>query len=151
MGQSGNAHITDLQFDAAENLWMSQDDTDEEYVGIRRYNGKKLTIFPQTSELPMNSVNNIMQDRKGNLWFTGVKKLPSKIHETEDSVSMTFPEVESGVSVYNGKTFQNFNTDDGLPSDRVWSVFEDSSGKLWFATDAGAAVGVYLPSQNSDN
>ena len=39
MGQSGNAHITDLQFDAEENLWMSQDDTDEEYVGIRRYKG----------------------------------------------------------------------------------------------------------------
>ena len=60
---------------------------------------------------------------------------------------MTFPEAESGVSVYNGKTFQNFNKDDGLPSNRVWSVFEDSNGKLWFATDAGAAVGVYLPSE----
>ncbi len=151
MGQARNAHITDLQFDAEENLWMSQDDTDEEYVGIRQYNGKKLTIFPQSEALPMNSVNNIMQDSKGNLWFTGVKKLPPKMHETEDSVSMIFPAVESGVSVYNGKTFQNFNKDDGLPSDRVWSVFEDSRGKLWFATDAGAAVGVYLPSQNSDN
>ena len=95
----------------------------------------------------MNSVNNIMQDSKGNLWFTGVKKLPPKMHETEDSVSMLFPEIESGVSVYNGKTFQNFNTDNGLPSNRVWSVFEDSRGKLWFATDAGAAVGVYLPSE----
>jgi ligand-binding sensor domain-containing protein len=147
MAQAGSAKITDLQFDAKENLWMSQDDTDEEYVGIRQYNGKKLTIFPQSEALPMNSVNNIMQDSKGNLWFTGVKKLPPKMHETEDSVSMLFPEIESGVSVYNGKTFQNFNTDNGLPSNRVWSVFEDSRGKLWFATDAGAAVGVYLPSE----
>lgn len=147
MGEALSAHITDLQFDAKENLWMSQDDTDEEYVGIRRYNGKKLATFPQSEALPMNSVNNILQDSNGNLWFTGVKKLPPKMHETEDSVSMTFPEVESGVSVYNGETFQNFNTDDGLPSNRVWSVFEDSRGKLWFATDAGAAVGVYLSSE----
>ena len=147
MGEAGTAYITDLQFDTKENLWMSQDDTDEEYVGIRRYNGKKLTIFPQSKALPMNSVNNIMQDSRGNLWFTGVKKLSSKMNETEDSIRMTFPEVESGVSVYNGKSFQNFNTDNGLPSNRVWSVFEDSRGKLWFATDAGAAVGVYLSSE----
>ena len=147
MGEAGTAHITDLQFDAKENLWMSQDGTDEESSGIRRFDGKKLTIFLQSEALPMNSVNNIMQDSRGNLWFTGVKKLPPKRHETEDSMSMTFPEVESGVSVYNGKSFQNFNTDNGLPSNRVWSVFEDSRGKLWFATDAGAAVGVYLPSE----
>ena len=147
MGEAGTAYITDLQFDAKENLWMSQDGTDEESSGIRRFDGKKLTTFPQSEALPMNSVNNIMQDNRGNLWFTGVKKLPPKRHETEDSMSMTFPEVESGISVYNGKSFQNFNTDNGLPSNRVWSVFEDSSGKLWFATDAGAAVGVYFPSE----
>ncbi len=147
MGEAGTAHITDIQFDTKENIWMSQDDTDEEYVGIRRFDGKKLTIFPQSEALPMNSVNNITQDSRGNLWFTGVKKLPSKMHETEDSISMTFPEVESGVSVYNGKSFQNFNTDNGLPSNRVWSVFEDSRGKLWFATDAGVAIGVYLSSE----
>ena len=147
MGEAGTAYITDLQFDAKENLWMSQDGTDEESSGIRRFDGKKLTTFPQSEALPMNSVNNIIQDSQGNLWFTGVKKLPPKMNETEDSMSMTFPEVESGVSVYNGKSFQNFNTDNGLPSNRVWSIFEDSSGKLWFATDAGAAVGVYFPSE----
>ena len=147
MGQAQTAHITDLQFDAKENLWMSRDDTDEESSGVRRFDGKKLTTFPQSDALPMNSVNNITQDSGGNLWFTGVKKLPPKMHETEDSISMIFPEVESGVSVYNGERFQNFNRDDGLPSNRVWSVFEDSSGKFWFATDAGVAIGVYLPSE----
>ncbi len=151
MGQAQTAHITDLQFDAYDNLWMSQDDTDEESSGVRRFDGKKLTIFPQSDALPMNSVNNITQDSGGNLWFTGVKKLPPKMHETEDSVTMAFPEVESGVSVYNGERFQNFNTDDGLPNNKVWSVFEDSNGKLWFATDAGAAVGIYLPSENANN
>ena len=147
MGKAGTAHITDLLFDTKQNLWMSRDGIDEENSGIRQYDGKKLTIFPQSEELPMDSVNNIIQDSSGNLWFTGVKKLPPTVDETEDSVSMLFPEAESGVSVYNGETFQNFKTDDGLPSNRVWSVFEDSRGKLWFATDAGAAVGVYLPSE----
>ena len=151
MGQSPNTNITDLQFDAQENLWMSREGMDKENSGIRRYDGKKLTIFSQSEALPMNSVDNIMQDSSGNLWFTGVKNLPPTMNETEESVSMVYNVVNAGVSVYNGKRFQNFSIDDGLPSNRVWSVFEDSSGKLWFATDAGAAVGVYLPSQNSDN
>ena len=124
--------------------------TSVEFSGIRRYRWQNADVtFPQSEELPMNSVNNIMQDSNGNLWFTGIKKLPGPmLDETEDSISMIYPEVESGVSAYTTvKTFQNFNKDDGLPSNRVWSVFEDSSGKLWFATDAGVAVGVYLPSE----
>ena len=151
MGQASTANITDLQFDAKENLWMSRDGMDEENSSIRRYDGKKLTTFPQSEALPMNSVDNIMQDSSGNLWFTGVKNLPPTINETEESVSMVYNVVNIGVSVYNSERFQNFNTDDGLPSNRVWSVFEDSTGKLWFATNAGAAVGTYLPSHNSDN
>ena len=148
MGDAPTAHITDLQFDAQENLWMSRDGTSEESSGIRRYDGKKLTIFPQNEELPMNSVNNIRQDSRGNLWFTGVKKLPPKYNETQDSISMIYPEAEAGVSVYNGETFQNFNKNEGLPSNRVWSVFQDRKGKLWFATDAGVAVGVYHASED---
>ena len=151
MGESQIGHVTDMQFDAKDNLWISQQGAGEESSGIRRYNGKELVRFPQSEELPMNSVDNILLDTNGNLWFSGVKKLSPTLHETEESVSMIIPENGIGVSVYNGETFENFNTDDGLSTNRVRSVFEDSSGKLWFATDAGAAVGVYLPSQNADN
>lgn len=147
MGKTSTANITDLQFDAKDNLWISRDGMDEEDSGIRRYDGKKLTIFPQSEAFPMNSVDTIMRDSSGNLWFTGVKNLPPTVNETEESVSMVYNVVDAGVSVYNGERFQNFDTDDGLPSNRVWSVFEDNSGKLWFATDAGVAVAVYLPSE----
>lgn len=143
--QTGN--VTALQFDAYDNLWICREGMGDESSGIRRYNGEVLISFPQSEALPMNSVHNILLDTSGNLWFAGTKKLPPTLHDTEDSVTMTYTEAGVGVSVYNGETFQNFDTDDGLPSNRVWSVFEDSRGKLWFATDAGAAVGVYLPSE----
>ena len=151
MAKASPPHITDVQFDTQQNLWISREGTGEERSGLRRYDGKEMVIFPLSAELPMNSVDHIRQDSKGNLWFTGVRRLPSRLNETEDNISMIFPEAKCGVSVYNGETFQNFNKDDGLPSNRVWSVFEDSSGKLWFATNAGAAVGVYLPSENANN
>ncbi|MXZ00129.1 hypothetical protein F4Y93_05595 [Candidatus Poribacteria bacterium] len=147
MGKTSSANITDLQFDAKENLWMSKYGIDDEDSGIRRYDGKKLTIFPQSEALPMDGVDNIMQDSSGNLWFTGVKNLPPRLNEAEESVSVVNTVINAGVSVYNGEKFQNFDTDDGLPSNRVWSVFEDSSGKVWFATDAGVAVASYLPSE----
>ena len=151
MAKASPPHITDVQFDTQQNLWISREGIGEERSGLRRYDGKEMVIFPLSAELPMNSVDHIRQDSKGNLWFTGVRRRPSRLNETEDSISMIFPEVKCGVSVYNGETFQNFNKDDGLPGNRVWSVFEDGSGKLWFATDAGAAVGAYLPSENANN
>ncbi|MDE0323820.1 MAG: sigma-70 family RNA polymerase sigma factor [Candidatus Poribacteria bacterium] len=149
MGQSQRGQVTNLQFDAQNNLWITQEGVGDEYTGIRRYDGKELVRFPQSEELPMNKVESILRDTNGNLWFAGSKKLPLTIdvHGAADSVPI--PEIGVGVSVYNGETFQNISTDDGLPSNRVWSVFEDSSGKIWFATDAGAAVGTYLPSQKS--
>ena len=151
MGKAQTGHVTDLQFDVKDNLWISREGMGDESSGIRRYNGEVLVSFPQSESLPMNSVHNILLDTSGNLWFAGTKKLPPTLHDTEDSLTMTYTEAGVGVSVYNGETFQNFNTDDGLPSNKVWSVFEDNSGKLWFATDAGAAVGVYLSSQNPGN
>lgn len=35
--------------------------------------------------------------------------------------------------------FKNFNTEDGLPSPEIYSVFKDSKGFIWFATDAGVS------------
>ena len=46
MGKTGTANITDLQFDAKENLWMSRNGTDSENSGIRRYDGKKIDDLP---------------------------------------------------------------------------------------------------------
>ena len=147
MGKAQTGHVTDLQFDVKDNLWISREGMGDESSGIRRYDGEALVSFPQSEALPMNSVHSILLDTNGNLWFSGTKKLSPMLRDTEDSLTMTYAEAGVGVSVYNGETFQNFNTDDGLPSNKVWSVFEDSSGKLWFATDTGAAVGVYLPSK----
>ena len=139
MGQDNPGHVSALQFDAKGYLWIGGIGMSEEDSGIRRYDGEALVSFPRSKECPMNEVRSILQDSRGNLWFTGVKRAPP------------WHDLGAGVSVYNGKMFQYFDSADGLPSDRVWSVFEDSKGKLWFATDGGVAVGVYLSAQNSDN
>ena len=137
MGHQPTGHVTALQFDANENLWISQEQ------GLCRYDGKTLVRFPHSEALPMNRIVNILRDSRGNLWFTGATQEPV-MHETETGLRVEIREEGAGVSVYNGETFQNFSTDDGLPHPHVRSVFEGKDGKLWFATDAGAALGVYV-------
>ena len=149
MGNTPTGHMTDLLFDVNGNLWISQEPSWSEHCGIRRYDGNKLTTFPRSQDMPMNGVGNITQDSKGNIWFAGGKKLPPILPDTGASTNSVPHDAGPGVSVFNGESFQNFNVANGMPSSQVQSVFEASDGKLWFATDAGAAVGVYLPSQES--
>jgi ligand-binding sensor domain-containing protein/serine phosphatase RsbU (regulator of sigma subunit) len=55
-------------------------------------------------------------DKNGNLWF-GTSG--------------------GGVSRYDGKSFTNFTTAQGLANNVVTSITEDKSGNLWFGTDGG--------------
>jgi ligand-binding sensor domain-containing protein len=60
----------------------------------------------------------VLEDRKGNFWFVSVN---------------------SGVYYYDGKSFQNFTTKQGLAHNRVACVYEDRTGNIWFGTEEGAS------------
>jgi ligand-binding sensor domain-containing protein len=44
-----------------------------------------------------------------------------------------------GVARYDGKTWRNYNSKDGLVGNIVYSIARDASGALWFGTDKGAS------------
>jgi ligand-binding sensor domain-containing protein len=56
----------------------------------------------------------IYEDRVGIIWFA-----------------------EGGLTRYDGKSFQNFTTKDGLPHNGVRAIMEDKTGKLWIGTEGG--------------
>jgi ligand-binding sensor domain-containing protein len=58
-----------------------------------------------------------VQDKAGNLWLCNSRN--------------------EGVTVYDGKSFAHYREKDGLSSNFVWTILEDSSGKLWFGTADG--------------
>ncbi|MEO6134647.1 MAG: two-component regulator propeller domain-containing protein [Ginsengibacter sp.] len=66
-----------------------------------------------------DNVHCSLQDKAGNLWFgtTG-----------------------EGLYKYDGKSFTQFTTTNGLSSNRVWCILEDKSGTIWIGTDAGVCV-----------
>ena len=68
--------------------------------------GNPFSILQQRMGLPVIWFCHIYEDRAGNIWF--------------------------GASRYDGKSFRNFTTKDGFPSNNIRLLLEDKTGKLWF-------------------
>jgi ligand-binding sensor domain-containing protein len=121
------------------------------YLGVFRYDGTSFTnISREISSPRFSSFWDLLEDRKGNLWFgtrdSGVYYLPagqtsfqhfttkdglssnSAIHIYEDKAG----NIWFGASRYDGKSFRNFTTEDGFPSNSIRLLLEDKTGKLWF-------------------
>ncbi len=92
------------------NIWIAAFD------GIFRFDGKSFTNI--TSKVSSALFFSVLEDRKGNFWFSSVG---------------------SGVYYYDGKSFRNFTTMDGLANDRVTDIYEDKTGNIWFCTEGGAS------------
>jgi ligand-binding sensor domain-containing protein len=86
------------------------------FSGILRYDGKSFTKL--TGNLGSPRFWDVLEDRRGNIWASST---------------------DSGVYRYNGKAFQRFTTREGLPSNRVMTIYEDKAGNIWFATGGGVS------------
>ena len=128
--------IKDFEYDAGDvttngfldnsgNIWFS---TLTE--GVFKYDGISFTNFTVNDGLCSNSINAIIQDKKGLLWFATSK----------------------GLCSYNGKSFNNYplpqehvpnvSPKTGLPSSKTevaLSLIQDSKGIFWIGTNASGA------------
>ncbi len=102
--------VRTLKQDRNGNIWLAATE------GIIRYDGKAFTNI--TSAVSSARFFSLLEDRKGNFWFSSVG---------------------SGVYHYDGKSFRNFTTRDGLASNRVSDIYEDKTGNIWFGTESGAS------------
>jgi ligand-binding sensor domain-containing protein len=129
------------------------------YNGVFRYDGKSFTNI--TSRIPSPSFWDVLEDRKGNLWFgtrdSGVYRNDGKtfhhfttnqglvsnyaaVHLYEDKGGNIWIGTARGASRYDGKYLRNFTTKDGLPSNDINTIMEDKTGKLWFGTRGDLSV-----------
>ena len=60
-------------------------------------------------------ITDMLEDSKGHLWFA----------------------TRGGLSRYDGRSFQNFTTEEGLPGFELHSLLEDSRGHLWIGMQGG--------------
>ncbi len=71
--------------------------------------------------LSSSYIMDILEDQRGNLWFA------------------TWT---AGVTMYNGRTFIQFDESKGLRSNYIWTIHEDKKGQIWFGTD-GSGISAY--------
>ena len=90
--------------------------------GVCRYDGKTFTNVVQKGLFDSCCVNAMLQDRKGTTWFA------------TEADALSDREKKGGLWRYDGKTFKNFTTKDGLPHNSVWCLVEDKAGNLWVGT-----------------
>jgi ligand-binding sensor domain-containing protein len=126
------------------------------FLGVFRYDGTSFTNLTSTIKSP--SFWDVLEDRKGNLWFatrdSGVYLLPSgqtnfqhfttkqglasnygATHLYEDKAG----NIWFGAGRYDGKSFRNFTTKEGFPNN-ITTIIEDKTGKLWIGTRGEAFV-----------
>ncbi|MBK8611662.1 MAG: histidine kinase [Chitinophagaceae bacterium] len=65
--------------------------------------------------LPSTNIYSVFQEKNGIIWFT----------------------TDVGIVKYNSKSFELFNTDDGLSDNEVFRLIPDSRGRLWMQTVNG--------------
>jgi ligand-binding sensor domain-containing protein len=110
-GAPVSEYVVDLFEDRAGNVWLGTIGD-----GVARYGvspgsvagEKSLAYWSVADGLVGDTVVSICEDRDGNLWFG----------------------THSGLSKYDGRTFTNFTTKDGLCNNRVSKVCFDKAGTL---------------------
>ena len=64
-------------------------------------------------------VSRFMQDKSGKLWFGTT---------------------DSGLFMYDGKSFNQFTIKDGLDCNKIYCILEDKDGKIWVGTEVGLCL-----------
>jgi signal transduction histidine kinase len=125
-------------------------------MGICRFMEGKITP-PPFEQIP-RPIHTILQDSKGNVWFSDNRKLykfPGKgltfyspsprkglIHGRiyslfEDSRGRIWIMTQQGLSCWENGEFTNYKTADGLSDDTCYFMLEDHRRNLWIGTGKG--------------
>ena len=131
------------------------------FLGVFRYDGTSFTnLTSEISPPRVSSFWDVLEDRKGNLWFgtrdSGVYHYDGKsfqhfttkqglasntaLHIYEDKTGIIWI-AAGGLTRFDGKSFQNFTMKDGLTHNGINTIMEDKTGKLWIGT--GGNVFIY--------
>jgi ligand-binding sensor domain-containing protein len=130
-------------------------------VGVCRYDGKSFDWLtgPNFVEAPVRS---ILEDKKGNFWFTYTGHAPfdgfrtvndfGKLQKGAEGAIVTgmslleaddgklwVAALRSGVNRYDGKQKTNYPIKDGEATLNVFAVYKDNRADIWLGTNNGGA------------
>jgi ligand-binding sensor domain-containing protein/serine phosphatase RsbU (regulator of sigma subunit) len=157
----GTTSLFSICCDREGNMWFGTAGN-----GVSKLSKETFFNFNRNDSLPKEYVNSIFSDSRNNMWISlqeaGVVKMNSKHHiierfttdlkqpgnkiasttinrmlETADG-KMWFA-TGNGLSIYDGKTFQNYFVADGLKDNKVYSLEAGTNGRIWIGTKNGVS------------
>lgn len=104
------------------NLWFGTDG-----YGAFKFDGTTFTQYTKEDGLCSNTINSILQDKTGHIWFACMQAFQPEM--TGDG----------GLCRYDGKSFTRFPDVEGLSKNDIYTIYETRSGDIWIgATGVGA-------------
>jgi len=117
--------VTGIAEDKWGNIWISSGSS---FVGAFKWDGKSWKHYGYSEGLKSPRVHKIRNDKNGNLWFLGL----AKSGDSHDSLRN-----DPGAFLFNGNSFQQISSNEGLLHNRVYSFVESRDGSVWFGTKIG--------------
>lgn len=109
----------DVLEDRKGNLWFGTRDSGVYLLPVGQ---TTFQHFTTKDGLASNTVLHLYEDRTGNIWLGASRYDPSTYFDSAQHKSLGA----------GGKSFRNFTTKDGFPSNNIRLLLEDKTGKLWF-------------------
>ena len=126
--ETGYLHIRSIFEDSKGNLWIGNNG-----IGVLLYNGDSTVNFSELHGLvsenslhtggyisPPGSLEHVFsigEDASGNMWFG---------------------DRDTGAWRYDGKSFKNYTTKDGLTTNHIWQIYKSKTDEMWFAMGDGS-------------
>ena len=145
---SSQLEVNGLLFDREHSLWIGT-----EGHGIYRISGTSVEHFGAADGLSSDQVNDLFEDREGNIWAITSKG----IDKFRDMKVISYSKVEGlasddfnsvlaakdgsiwvgaiALSSIHDSTISTIDGPNGLPGNQVTSLLEDCNGKLWVGVD----------------
>jgi len=156
-----NVEISTIFQDKMGFIWLGTN------YGIVKFDGVDFIHYTEKDSLHDNNISAINQDSENNIWIghksgnitfyseNKFKKFNPEEGHSKEKISSIFKSSDQtiwfstmgeGVYSYTGENrlrLYNLNIDDGLLDNYVYSIVQDSSGIMYFATDKG--ISIYNP------
>jgi ligand-binding sensor domain-containing protein len=116
-----NNNVYAIAIDAVGNKWFGT------WSGISKFDGTNWTTYTTEDGLVYNYVNAITIDVEGNKWFGSGSDI------------WRYGDIGGGVSKFDGTTWTNYTTEDGLANNTVYAIAIDAEGNKWFGTMGGVS------------
>lgn len=161
----GGQQITGIEEDPEKNIWFATDQGIVKYDGSTGKDGAKIfTNYPSPHFFEGQRFWSICADSKGNVWAGAEKGIYLFKGGIWQPFNLPYPEAFSGEFItagtawsiiedsqgniwftsngfgafrYDGKTFTQISSKDGLTDDSIDIIMEDRLGHMWFGTRYG--------------